>query len=60
MPKDLKVYYKSEEGIDVEFDKKIEEFFKSLGYSRWASGCNIKTGVRDLAFDPNDDIAIKP
>lgn len=49
---ELKVIYKnSNNGIDVELDMAIEAALEQLGYKRWASGCNICTGERDLAFE---------
>ena len=47
---DLKIKYCLPDGIDSEFDKKIEEFFESVGYQRFASGYNYIDGYRDLAF----------
>jgi len=37
--------------IVPKFDDWIEDQFKILGYEKWASGCNLETGWRDLAFD---------
>lgn len=48
---ELKVFYQHPKGIDVEFDKAIEKFLAEYGYNQWASGTEICTGVRDLAFE---------
>ena len=48
----LKVIYdKQESGINAELDNAIEEAFKAIGFTRWASGYDLTTGKRDLAFD---------
>ena len=48
----LKVIYdKQESGINAELDNAIEEAFKAIGFTRWASGCDLITGKRDLAFN---------
>ena len=36
---------------DLKKDEDIEEAMKSHGWKRWASGMNIITNERDLAFD---------
>ena len=46
----LKVIYKHPE-IDVGLDKRIEKFFESIGFHRWASGYDLLTFERDLAFE---------
>ena len=46
----LQVTYKSPE-IDVELDKKIENFFESIGFRRWASGYDLLSFERDIAFE---------
>lgn len=49
--KKLKVYYDSDFEVNGELDKAIEKTVKEFGYKRWASGCDLTSGVRDLAFD---------
>lgn len=48
---ELRIHYHVEGGIDAEVDKAIEEALKPLGWHRWASGTDLRTWVRDLAFD---------
>ena len=51
----LKVFY--DEGVTIcgsineELDKAIEKALKPFGYTRWASGTDMVSGVRDLAFE---------
>lgn len=51
---ELKVTYKTEEGIEADLDKKIEKALAGIGFKRWASGCDLTNGVRDLAFDDKE------
>ena len=46
----LKVVYDSE-GINTELDKALEAALLPFGLKRWASGTDLTTGERDLAFD---------
>ena len=46
---ELKVFYAG--GLDEVLDDAIEECLKPFGYSRWASGQEIETEIRDLAFE---------
>ena len=48
---ELKVSYKKKDKIDVRLDQKIEMALKPFGFKRWASGYDLTTGERDLAFD---------
>lgn len=50
----LRVEYEAETGIDEVVDSAIEAALAELGWSRWASGCNLVTGIRDLAFERED------
>lgn len=45
----LRIFYDGK--LNEELDKKITEFMKILGYSRYASGYNFEKNVRDLAFE---------
>ena len=50
----LEVRYEVEPGknrIGIEFEDKLVEFLKSLGFSCWARGVDLTTGWRDLQFD---------
>jgi len=47
----LKIIYKKKEKIDENLDQKIERALEPLGFKRWASGYDLTTGERDLAFD---------
>jgi len=47
----LKVIYKKDDKIDVDLDNNIEKALAGLGFKRWASGYDLTTGERDLAFD---------
>lgn len=42
-------------GIDVGLDSAIEIAIKPFGYRRWASGYEMETGIRDLAFDKKEN-----
>jgi len=46
----MKITYDGGEQI-TELDEAIREAMKQLGYKNWASGMDLTTGVRDLAFD---------
>lgn len=48
---DLRIYYRDQSKINSELDNALEEVLKKFGYTRWASGCETATGIRDLAFD---------
>lgn len=51
-PGELRVYYKTEVGeIDLGLDMAIEKLLAARGYHRWASGFDLATDVRDIAFD---------
>ena len=49
--KDLKVYYKYEEGVNSEFDKEIDELAKNHGLTFSGSGFNYEDKVRDLHYE---------
>ena len=51
---ELKVIYKKQDRIDENLDQKIERALEPLGFKRWASGYDLTTGERDLAFDDED------
>ena len=46
----LQVIYRHTE-VDSELDEQIEKFFKSIGFKRWASGYDLLSSERDLAFE---------
>jgi len=52
--KRLKVEYSNKNGsatdIDMELDKKIREFFESLGFTQTGQGMDLRTHKRDLGF----------
>lgn len=48
---ELKVYYRIEGGIWPGLDDCLINALKEFGYEMWASGTNLITDVRDLAFD---------
>lgn len=48
----LRVYYDG--GIDPVLDKALEGFLLGYGLRRWASGINLGTNERDLAFDDKE------
>jgi len=45
---EVKIYYDG--GLNVELDRIFEDALKPLGLHRWASGMNMETKERDLAF----------
>lgn len=49
-----KVIYKKQDRIDENLDQKIERALEPLGFKRWASGYDLTTGERDIAFDNED------
>jgi len=53
---ELKIIYKVEERLDRKLDDALEDCLKKLGWRRWASGYELETKERDLAFEkmPND------
>lgn len=48
---ELKVYYKTKNRINSEFDKEIEKIAEKHGLKWWASGFNFEEQVRDVCFD---------
>lgn len=49
---ELRVYYEALENESFgPIDEAIENALKPLGFVRWASGINLETRVRDIAFD---------
>lgn len=49
---ELRIYYRTETGdIDPDLDKALEDTLKKFGFRRWASGFEIATDIRDLAFE---------
>jgi len=52
---DLKVTYTIPEGIDPELDKYLDIMFAFVGFHRWASGTNIETRERDIAFTRKEE-----
>lgn len=48
---ELRVYYKTKERIDSEFDKEIERLAEKYGLKWWASGFNFEEKVRDVCFE---------
>jgi len=58
-PGQLRVYYNNNWGIDVFLDRALEKVLVEHGYSRWASGCDLINGVRDLAFEPTEELHLK-
>ena len=51
---ELRVYYNCGEIREV-LDDEISKAVGKFGYTRWASGINTETRVRDLAFDKTED-----
>ena len=49
--KGLKIYYEDEQGINSALDDDIRELAKKYGLKFYASGVDLTTGVRDMAFD---------
>jgi len=48
----IKVLYRIPPGIDDELDDEITDAFERIGYTRWTSGFDVETGVRDITFEP--------
>lgn len=51
MKEELQVRYTVEDGIDSDFDSALIGLAKQHGWHFWASGTDLETGERDLAFD---------
>jgi len=49
---EIRVFYNRNGKIDKELDSQIESCLTTVGFRRWASGLEIGTGIRDLAFEP--------
>lgn len=47
----MRIYFGSDYRMNVEFEKELEAFLKQYGFSWWASGTEVGTGIRDIAFD---------
>ena len=52
---EVRVYYKHDKKIVEEWDLAIEDALFAFGLERWASGVDLTTGVRDLAFRQQTD-----
>lgn len=46
----LSIFYNENATINSELDDALREILLKFGYHWWASGCNLITDVRDLAF----------
>ena len=46
---ELKIFYAG--GLNEDLDNELERVLGAFGYERWASGLEIESGVRDIAFD---------
>uniref|UniRef100_A0A6H1ZUB5 Uncharacterized protein n=1 Tax=viral metagenome TaxID=1070528 RepID=A0A6H1ZUB5_9ZZZZ len=53
---EIRVYYKRKEKIIEAWDLAIEDALVKIGMKRWASGFDLTTGIRDLAFKPQTEI----
>ena len=47
---DLVIKYRVAYSIDNELDKKIDKFFKTLGYKWTGSGISVHDNIRDISF----------
>ena len=47
----LSIFYNEGMTINSELDSALREVLFEFGYHWWASGCNLITGTRDLAFE---------
>lgn len=47
---ELRVHYQCGYEVNIDLDKALEKVLREQGYERWASGCDLTNGVRDLAF----------
>lgn len=49
----VKVLYNVGEtgGIDMDFDKEISAFFKSMGFKATGTGTDLRSNERDLCFE---------
>lgn len=48
---EIRVYYKTEDGLDEKLDDALIAVMDGLGYRMWACGTDLTTMIRDLAFD---------
>ena len=51
---ELKIYYKTNEHINLKFDEEIETLVRKYGLKRGASGYNLEDKVRDICFNVED------
>ena len=51
MTGDFKIIYK---GLDKKLDSLLEKALEKCGYSLWATGFDVETEERDLAFELED------
>ena len=51
--KNVRVTYEAD-GVDTEFEDALRKFMKQFMLKAWASGYDFTSGVRDLAFEPQD------
>jgi len=48
--KELRIYYKLKGRAGLLLDARLKKEIENIGYSFYASGYDIRTGIRDLAF----------
>ena len=48
----VRVFYDG--GLNKDLDKAIEDCLSKFGFFRWASGMDLQTMERDLAFDDKE------
>ena len=45
------IRYKLQQGVDTNLDMVFDSIMQLTGRSRWASGKEIETGIRDLNYE---------
>ncbi len=48
---DIRIYYKTKGGSDLDLEDFFKLLLKLMGYQFYASGMDIKNGVKDLCFE---------
>ena len=51
MKKKLIIKY---DGFHEEMEKELEALLERYGWHRWASGRNLETGIRDIAYEKEE------
>lgn len=48
---EMRIFYRLEEQLNMELDRDLQAVFDKHGLHRWASGFDLRSGIRDIAVD---------